>query len=236
MKKRSCIDIDQLIEDLFNEFPKRSEDGLDTPSERKTKFNLPCIVMQHQLYAYFDNRTFVDKRVEDLVRNGKLRAIRMGRTEDETALVQIEQYLEHCRMAAEATKASIQTVNKFLQVVKSHGEVCFSKEFLEGAHFSTKQISELIQAGVLTLRKIVGSYWLSIPNVGEFIKHLENGRKQLVLTVRKTKFKQIHRTELSERKIAKSKLPIKYLIDDIIGLDLVEKMDSTTGDVLRLND
>lgn len=46
--------------------------------------------MQHMLYAHLDNRTLIDRRVNELIESGRLRAIRLGTLDEETALVDLE--------------------------------------------------------------------------------------------------------------------------------------------------
>lgn len=79
--KKSRFDVDLVLLNLRNEYLKRCPCREDFPL---------VIVLQHQLYAYFTNRTLVDRRIEELVESGRLRAVRMGAAEDETALVDFE--------------------------------------------------------------------------------------------------------------------------------------------------
>lgn len=83
---------------------------------------------------------------------------------------------------------------------------------------------------------ILGSYWLSIPGVGEYVRHLETGRKALQQTVKKTKFKQILRDDLEKKTLARTRLSVSYLIDDAIGRDILEATDTTSGPLLTLTD
>lgn len=83
---------------------------------------------------------------------------------------------------------------------------------------------------------IAGSYWLSIPGVGEFIRHLEAGRKALQQALKKTKFKQILRDDLEKKKLGRTRLSVCYLVDDAIGRDLIEVTETTSGHLLTLSD
>lgn len=79
--KVSRFDVDLVLLNLRDEYSKRCACKEDFPL---------IIVLQHQLYAHFPNRTLVDRRIEELVQSGRLRAVRMGAAEDETALVDFE--------------------------------------------------------------------------------------------------------------------------------------------------
>ena len=49
---------------------------------------------------------------------------------------------------------------------------------------------QLVKASVLTVRD-VGSWWLSIPNAGIFMKSFSRGRKAVITMIRKSKYKEI---------------------------------------------
>lgn len=102
-----------------------------------------------------------------------------------------------------------------------------------------------MKSGVLTVRD-AGSWWLSIPNSGKFIKYfikgrfltLEThavvvrvniwalfltGRKAVLGMVKKSKYGEILQTELEGRRTTSQvKFQMKYHIHDIIGAELVE--------------
>lgn len=105
-----------------------------------------------------------------------------------------------------------------------------------------------MKSGVLTVRD-AGSWWLSIPNSGKFIKYfikgrfltldthavgfhlvrfniwsfLLTGRKAVLGMVKKSKYGEILKTELEGRRTTSQvKFQMKYHIHDIIGADLVE--------------
>jgi len=187
--------------------------------------------MQHMLYAHLDNRTLVDRRVNELIESGRLRAIRLGTLDEETALVDLEEYVQFC-----LSKPKNETVmKKFLDMVKLQPSQVYSREqFAE--KFSEHDVTELVQMGVLTRRNIIGSYWLSAPGIGKFVRCLEKGRKALLLHLRKSKFKQLLRRSIEEKKFTQSNLSSTFLIDDAIGIDAVDVVESTSGAMLRLND
>lgn len=79
--KRARFDVDIVLLRLRDEYINRCICKQDFPL---------AVVLQHQLYAHFTNRTLVDRRVEQLIESGRLRAVQMGGAEDETALVDFE--------------------------------------------------------------------------------------------------------------------------------------------------
>ncbi|XP_022706368.1 serine/threonine-protein kinase 19-like [Varroa jacobsoni] len=218
--KRARFDVDIVLLRLRDEYINRCICKQDFPL---------AVVLQHQLYAHFTNRTLVDRRVEQLIESGRLRAVQMGDAEDETALVDFEEYQEHCLSSAKDQSL----MKRFLNCLKTHFYIVFTREQLEKHDFSERQVSDLIRMGVLSLRTIVGSYWLSIPGVGDYVRHLETGRKALIQILKRTKFKQILRSDLEQKKIARSRFSMSYLIDDALGKDLLEPSETTLGYTLN---
>lgn len=53
--------------------------------------------------------------------------------------------------------------------------------------------SQLVQVSLLTVRD-VGSWWLSIPNTGIFMKSYIRGRKSLLTMIKKCKYREILKT------------------------------------------
>ncbi|XP_003743444.1 serine/threonine-protein kinase 19 [Galendromus occidentalis] len=220
--KKSRLDVDLVMMKIRQEYNERC-------SCRKN-FKL-CTIMQHMLYAYIDNRTLVDRRINELVESGRLRAIRLGIQDEETALVDLEEYVQFCLIKPK----NLALMEKFVGMVNLHPSQVYTREELSEV-FSEKDVSELVQMGVLTRRNIIGSYWLSVPGIGKFVKSLEKGRKALQLHLRRSKFKQLLRTSLEEKKFSQSNLSSTFLIDDAIGIDAVTVVESTCGAMLRLND
>ena len=85
--------------------------------------------------------------------------------------------------------------------------------------------STLVNRGVLLLRDVMKnscSWWFAIPGVSPFIKSLMKGRDMVLQILKKSKYKELLRSELLGRKLTVSKLPMEFHVHDIIGADLVE--------------
>ncbi|XP_046400519.1 serine/threonine-protein kinase 19-like isoform X2 [Ischnura elegans] len=105
---------------------------------------------------------------------------------------------------------------------------------LEKYNFKDDDIRTLMSVGLLVVRS-VGSYWLSFPNAGEFMKHLSRGRATLLRLIKKRKFSEILLPELEKWQLEKTaKLGIHYHIHDLIGGDFVDRVESTSGTILRI--
>ena len=79
--------------------------------------------------------------------------------------------------------------------------------------------------GVLLVRDVgknSSSWWFAIPGVSPFIKSLSKGRDMVQQMLKKSKYKELLRSELLGRKLTVSKLPMEFHVHDIIGADIVE--------------
>jgi len=126
--------------------------------------------------------------------------------------------------------------NKFLDVVKRSSGYFYTTEDLK--EFSSNEIKQLIQHGLLAVGRDVGKWLLSLPGAGVFLKVRDKGRDILLKTIRSTKFREIASTELQHRSQVKlpneCKIHYRYYLSDLIGSGDVESVSTPTGLLLRL--
>ncbi|XP_049416801.1 serine/threonine-protein kinase 19 [Epinephelus fuscoguttatus] len=195
---------------------------------------LPQIVLKHQLYSIHNDKTLVDKELNKLRERGELLMFQLGFDADAFGLVFASDYKAKV-LAGEEGRATRATVEKFLEKLLSPcTELSFSKErMLKEFLFTDSEITQLVKSGVLTVRD-AGSWWLSIPNSGKFTKYLIQGRKAVLGMVKKSKYSEVLKAELEERKTTTHvKFHMKYHISDIVGAELVESISTTSGTLLR---
>ncbi|XP_069491092.1 inactive serine/threonine-protein kinase 19 isoform X2 [Ambystoma mexicanum] len=199
--------------------------------------SMPPVVLKHQLYSLVQDRTAVDRQLSDMKEQGEIRMFQHGFDTDVFGVVFTEDYTTRVRAATEG-KAGATAVHKFLEkVLTTCSDISVGKEKMLLQHsFQDREISQLVHAGVLTVRD-AGSWWLAIPGAGRFVKYFMNGRKTLLGTIRKTKYKEVLLQDLHCRKVPPNvKLGLQYHIYDIIGADLVDCIPTTSGTLLRLAD
>uniref|UniRef100_A0A9J7WXA8 Serine/threonine kinase 19 n=1 Tax=Cyprinus carpio carpio TaxID=630221 RepID=A0A9J7WXA8_CYPCA len=199
-------------------------------------------------------------RQNELRETGELLMFQLGFDSEAFALVFAEDYRAKV-LQGEAGRGTLGTVEKFLtKLIPSCSDLSFNKEkMLKEFLFTDSEITQLVKSGVLTVRD-AGSWWLSIPNSGKFIKYfikgrfltLEThavvvrvniwalfltGRKAVLGMVKKSKYGEILQTELEGRRTTSQvKFQMKYHIHDIIGAELVECIQTTSGTLLRYVD
>ncbi|XP_045884892.1 serine/threonine-protein kinase 19 isoform X4 [Micropterus dolomieu] len=195
---------------------------------------LPQIVLKHQLYSIHKDKTLVDKELNKLREQGELLMFQLGFDAEAFGLIFASDYKAKV-LAGEKGRATQATVEKFLEkVVSSCTDLSFSKDkILREFHFTDSEITQLVKSGVLTVRD-AGSWWLSIPNSGKFTKYFIQGRKAVLGMVKKSKYSEVLKAELEERRTtAHVKFHMKYHIHDIVGAELVESIPTTSGTLLR---
>ncbi|XP_054891311.1 serine/threonine-protein kinase 19-like isoform X2 [Poeciliopsis prolifica] len=227
-------DMKSTLENLMALFPRKLFN--DT---------LPPIVLKHQLYSVHNDKTLVDKEVNKLQESGELLMFQLGFDSEAFGLVFASDYKTKV-LAGEEGKATRATVERFLEkVVSSCTDLSFSKDkMLREFLFTDSEITlfifspprQLVKSGVLTVRD-AGSWWLSIPNSGKFTKYFIQGRKAVLGMVKKSKYNEVLRVDLEERRTTSHvKFPMKYHVHDIVGAELVESIPTTSGTLLRFAD
>lgn len=219
-------DIKSTVEYLMTLFPRKL-------------FNdaLPQIVLKHQLYSLISDKTSVDKGVNKLREQGDLLMFQLGFDSEAFGLVFASDFKTKV-LAAQDGRDTQETVQRFLnRVVSSCTDLSFSKDqMLHDFLFTDAEITQLVKSGVLTVRD-AGSWWLSIPNSGKFTKYFIQGRKAVLNMVRKSKYNEVLKSDLEDRKTpSQVKFHMKYHIHDIVGAELVESIPTTTGTLLRYVD
>ncbi|KAK3705180.1 hypothetical protein QZH41_013979, partial [Actinostola sp. cb2023] len=191
---------------------------------------IPHIILKHQLYSIVKDKTIVDRELNDLWEQNEVRLFKLFSGSDEFAVVLTGDYERHIR--SKMTENTSKITEKFLtDILPNCIDVSFSKTELIDKHKLTEdEITYFIKIGVLAVRD-VGTWWLSIPGVGVFMKNFTKGRKALIRMLKNRKYKEILLKELETRSLAnQSKLGILYHIHDIIGAEIVKRYELQFSD------
>lgn len=205
---------------LRNKFPTEAFEG-----------HLPPVIVIHQIYAVVKCKTTVDKDVSILQNKGKIRVFKLGGEESALVAIFTEDLNKHVLKWCDEKPV----ITRFLNdVLPETDDVSIDKVVLrEKFSLSELDIRFLFSCGMLTLRS-TSSFWFSFPNAGEFMKTYLKGRKAVLTTIKKSKFSEILQSDLEQRKLKKSeKFGMVFYIYDIIGADLVECIETTSGNLLR---
>ncbi|KAJ8383987.1 hypothetical protein AAFF_G00212310 [Aldrovandia affinis] len=217
------VDVGATLRSLMTLFPRKL-------------FNdaLPPVVMKHQLYSVHEDKTQVDRQLNELRERGELLMFQLGFDSEAFGLVFTSDYRAKV-LAGEAGSGTLATVEKFVDTVLPRcTELSFNKELmLQKFLFTDAEITQLVKSGVLTVRD-AGSWWLSVPNSGKFAKYFIQGRKAVLGMIRKSKYGEVLQSDLEGRRTtAQVKFHMKYHVHDIIGAELVESIPTSSGALLR---
>ncbi|XP_044275650.1 serine/threonine-protein kinase 19 [Varanus komodoensis] len=199
--------------------------------------SLPPLILRHQIYSLIKDRTTVDRHLSQLKDEGCIRMFQHGFDSDTLVVAFTDSYKEKV-LEFVSGKEFARTVQKFLDsVFTSCPDISFDKNrMLREFGFSDMEITQLVNAGVLTLRD-AGSWWLAVPGAGRFVKCFIKGRKAVLSMIQKAKYKEVLLSDLQNRRAPSAvKLGLPYHIHDIIGAQLVECVPTSSGTFLRLAD
>ncbi|XP_074638459.1 inactive serine/threonine-protein kinase 19-like [Acropora palmata] len=239
--KRSCADLNEDdTGEIDFEVPNDTQAAIlflkSIVPLNKFQGKIPAIILKHQIYCVMKDKTLVDRQLNNLWEENKIRLFKLTSGSDEFAVVLTDDFINHMKGRTSDAKVLL-TIEKFINnVLPSHTDVSISKkDALVKFKLSEEEITHLVNTGVLTARD-VGSWWLSIPGAGVFMKNFSNGRKALVQMIRKRKYREILERDLLSRNFdSHSKLGIAYHTYDIIGAEIVKSVETTSGRLLRLD-
>ncbi|XP_062454533.1 LOW QUALITY PROTEIN: inactive serine/threonine-protein kinase 19 [Rhea pennata] len=212
----------RALRDLAALFPRRSSADA-----------LPPLVLRHQLYSVVGDRTAVDRHLNRLRDEGRIRLLHLGFEGDALAVVFTEPYTAKVGAGGGAPQAGL--VRRFLETGRAAcPELSYEQSRVRALGFADADVTQLVAAGVLTVRD-AGSWWLAVPGAGRFVKAFVRGRRALLAAIRRSRYKEVALAELGQRRgLAGAPLGVAYHIHDLVGAQLVRRIPSASGTLLRL--
>ncbi|RDD43913.1 Serine/threonine-protein kinase 19 [Trichoplax sp. H2] len=158
-----------------------------------------------------------DLRIRNVIRMFKL-----GEGADEFSILTTEDYTDCIKKLI--TKENKSSIYKFLHcVLPKCTDVSINRETLfDKIGLSEQDLTYLMSIGTLTIRD-VDSWWIAIPNAGQFMKHFIRGRECVIKILKKRKYKEILEQDLQKHSSLKSCcLGASFCIHDVIGKEIVK--------------
>ncbi|XP_072704136.1 inactive serine/threonine-protein kinase 19 isoform X1 [Ciconia boyciana] len=195
---------------------------------------LPPLVLRHQLYSLVSDRTAVDRHLNRLRDEGRIRLLHLGLGADTLGVVFMEPYKEKV-LAAVAGTPRAGLVRRFLDsAVAACPDLGYEQGRVRALGFEDGDVTQLVAAGVLTVRD-AGSWWLAVPGVGRFVRALVRGRQALLGVVRRSRHREVPLGELRQRRAPPgARLGVGYLLHDLLGAQLLRSVPTASGPMLRL--
>mmetsp|Transcript_33826 Transcript_33826/g.54816 ORF Transcript_33826/g.54816 Transcript_33826/m.54816 type:complete len:281 (-) Transcript_33826:128-970(-) len=197
-------------------------------------------VLKSQIYSVLKDRTLVDRELDELCRLGKLRVFNVTTRHDDYAILQYSEYKKHIQSLCEANPEWATVFEAFEKLLKGTTDMTISLSCLEKHIMSDRPlnsiVTKLVTSGLLLQDQIdPSSFRTAIPGIGRVLSGVVKGRKEILDIISRSKYHELFKKDLLKRRsLRSSKLPMEFLIADMIGSNLVECVKSPVGDVLRV--
>lgn len=195
---------------------------------------LPPLVLRHQLYSIVSDRTAVDRHLDRLRADGRIRLLHVGLGTDTLGVVSMDSYREKV-LAGAAGSPRAPLIRRFLDgAVAVSPALGYEERDLREWGFGDRDITQLVAAGLLTLRD-AGSWWLSVPGLGRYIRAILRGRGAILSRLRRARHRELLLEELQERRAPPgAAIGLSFILHDLLGAQLVLSVPTTSGPMLRL--
>lgn len=189
------------------------------------------IVTKAMLYSLITNKTQVDKDLSEL-RNGNKIMWFSFRSSSTDYLMLFKDYDSVLQKILPDCNISY---SKFIDAFKNQSDVIyFSKIDLKGKFcLSDDAINTLIGHKLLIMNSN-SMYEFSIPNSGNFMELLSQGKNRILNVLGNRPSNEILEKELLDMKLRDCSLGTKYLLYDLIGNGQVKSVKCGMGNLIRL--
>ena len=208
------------------------------------------VMLEHHIYSIITDRTMGMKELDQLISENILKKLYISTREDDTAIIFVEDYkkLINDIIKKVITKSNqvqkVMTLKVYLNEFNHFANLSITLLELEEIYNMKRNNINHIQAakylkeeGLLVKRCILEgsvSFWIAIPGIGKFCKHLVEGRKKICCIIRKLPFREILETDLIQRNIRNVDMNIRFYIRDLIGSEKIVTLNTTSGRLFRL--
>ncbi|KAL6271417.1 hypothetical protein ACE6H2_028328 [Prunus campanulata] len=211
------------------------------------KISVQPFILRSQLYSSVEDRTQVDRDLENLRREKVLRIFKLNTGQDDHAIMFFDDYL--CQMERVVKRLEEKKDSDIIEVFKwfkshvldnklepsiEHQELCTLLAL--GGKVKDEHISLLINSGLLT-RQLIDSniYWFAIPNIGSVLKGLSQGRKEVLSLLNRRRYKEMMLAPLEKKLLRFSPLDMRFHLRDLIGSGHLKTAKTATGLVVRVS-
>ncbi|PRP87905.1 hypothetical protein PROFUN_02642 [Planoprotostelium fungivorum] len=206
---------------------------------------IPPVILRSQLYNHVGDPTRVDRDLDEMKKNGSVRVFRFLSDKEDYGIVNIEDYKNQIRMKRDQLnklnpEKNYDLLDTFIDRVLplAKGSSVTQEELRQIFSPEDKMIPDdyitlLMDAGVL-LTKEHDTYWIAVPNVGPFLKCLMQGRKELIRMINSKRWKELLVKDLMRKKIRYTVIDADTHVEDLLGRQQIESLDTTAGRLLRV--
>ncbi|BBH10175.1 hypothetical protein Prudu_022889, partial [Prunus dulcis] len=187
------------------------------------KVSVQPFILRSQLYSSVEDRTQVDRDLENLRREKILRIFKLNTGQDDHAIMFFDDYL--CQMERVVKRLEEKKDSDILEVFKWFK-----------SHVLDNKLEPSIEHQELT-RQLIDSniYWFAIPNIGSVLKGLSQGRKEVLSLLNRRRYKEMMLAPLEKKLLRYSPLDMRFHLRDLIGSGNLKTAKTPTGLVVRVS-
>ncbi|KAK8896357.1 hypothetical protein M9Y10_014255 [Tritrichomonas musculus] len=192
------------------------------PNKNKMEISSP-LVFDAQLYQLSNDYLSIRSDIEILIRKKIIRCFNLNLSKYGTE----RYYMLEIDYVDQLRRMNDELVNNFLNFVinKSYISPTISTKTLELNHFSSKDISYLVNKKVLLLNTGKGQpYILSVPSSSSIIYSISNGRKHLVTYLNHQKNKIVEKFDVERQNIKDSIFYAEFHCQELLGIGVFEEI------------
>mmetsp|Transcript_1621 Transcript_1621/g.3737 ORF Transcript_1621/g.3737 Transcript_1621/m.3737 type:complete len:278 (-) Transcript_1621:46-879(-) len=219
------------------------------------------IVLKSQLYCTLKDHTKLDREVDELRQKGEIRVFKLSTSPSDYAVHLTDDYVWQLQDAKERQLSQgvepdrAQVFDWFIHRVlpRCAGTAIGHDELLRllsrpAKHQAPSRASAgaaapgdghvalLLKSGCLSRQRRPGqpeAYWFAIPGAGPVLSSILNGRQELLAAFKKRYRHGVLEKEITKKPLRSSRLGAGFHIRDLVGLGLVERIETTSGTMLR---
>ncbi|KAF4036821.1 Serine-threonine protein kinase 19 [Phytophthora infestans] len=233
----------------------RNADGL-------AALSLPRVVVWHQLYTVLPSRTFIDQNVHRLRTKGKLVTFKIPTGSEDTVILRAEDYIAEVKKHEKIFREQLrQHPGDTAISLKLNAVAAFGRALPQLTSLTTAPLQVLISrmrecgcsADEQEIRAMVGciqrlgfllpttrlddeAYSFSVPGIGKLVSAIRKTRTQILSTLKRTKYKEMHEQQLKKAKLKHSRFRLEFHLADMEGCGLIRRTKVTSGVLVALAD
>lgn len=214
----------------------------------QAKDKVPPFALKTQLYSVLQDRTLVDRQLDEMRLKNKLRVFQLPTGGDDYAIMLSTDYavaLQTCAQRLASKGALVHVFDWFrdrvlpacCDVMVTHTEIMMllRGRGAQAVAVSDAHLSLLLHEGFL-VRHSHGSegYLFSMPGGGPAVRSIREGRAEIVQALQRRQYTEIPERDLEKRKLQRSLLGVRFHVRDMLGSGALLRLQTTVGPVLRL--
>jgi hypothetical protein len=198
--------------------------------------------MLSQLHSVFTTHTLIERELSTLIASGFLRKLLLRGSSDKNG----------GQVTGAGGEVGLLLSSTYLSLLNSHGSlfgsfpvwvagpgksiVSISHTDLLTAGITDHDIKMLIEHGFLTIDYSIREegYAISVPGVGNFIRNLRGGRREMLRVLKRQRYKEMLEKNLQVKRLRESILSYGFHLHELVGSGRVEVFQTPAGRGLRI--